>query len=78
MLATNVAKMWIFCYCGELVVTKSNEVSVAMYSNHWYELWCKQDLKAVQFMLANAQLNVGFSIGGFGFLSYDMFSGVIG
>lgn len=76
MLATNVAKMWIFCYCGELVVTKSNELSQAVYTNRWYELWSKKDLKAIQFTLANAQRNVGFSIGGFGFLSYVTFTQV--
>ncbi|XP_053685984.1 odorant receptor 63a-like [Sabethes cyaneus] len=74
MLATNVVKMWIFCYCGELVVTKSDEVSKAMYDNRWYTLWHKQDLKAIQFMLANAQTTVGFSIGGFGILSYATFT----
>ncbi|XP_058832068.1 odorant receptor 94b-like [Topomyia yanbarensis] len=77
MLLTNVAKMWIFCYCGELVVTKSNEVSEAMYNNQWYALWHKQDLKAVQFMLANAQRTVGFSIGGFGILSYTTFTEIM-
>lgn len=76
MLATNVAKMWIFCYCGELVVTKSNELSEAMYTNRWYQLWSKKDLKVIQFMLANAHRNVGFSFGGFGFLSYDAFAEV--
>ncbi|XP_055590977.1 uncharacterized protein LOC129743061 [Uranotaenia lowii] len=78
MLITNVAKMWLFCYCGELVVTKSNEVSQAMYAgNSWYAMWRKPDLKAVQFMLANSQLNVGFSIGGIEFLSYEMFTQVM-
>nr|XP_029732158.1 odorant receptor 63a-like [Aedes albopictus] len=77
MLATNVAKMWIFCYCGELVVTKSNELSQAVYTNRWYELWSKKDLKAIQFTLANAQRNVGFSIGGFGFLSYVTFTQIM-
>lgn len=77
MLATNVAKMWIFCYCGELVVTKANEVCEAMYANRWYRLWRKDDLRTVRFVLANTQQNVGFSIGGFRFLSYDAFTEVI-
>ncbi|EAT46338.1 AAEL002479-PA [Aedes aegypti] len=66
--------------CGSfvtVVVTKSNELSEAMYTNRWYQLWSKKDLKAVQFMLANAYRNVGFSIGGFGFLSYDAFAEIM-
>ncbi|XP_058456409.1 odorant receptor 94b-like [Malaya genurostris] len=77
MLATNVAKMWLFCYCGELVVKKSNEVSDAMYNNKWYTLWHTEDLKAVRFMLANAQRTVGFSVGGFGILSYTTFTEIM-
>ncbi|XP_055530896.1 odorant receptor 63a-like [Wyeomyia smithii] len=74
MLATNVVKMWIFCFCGELVVTKSNQLSTAMYNNRWYRLWRNQDLKAIQFILANTQTTVGFSVGGFGTLSYQTFT----
>ncbi|XP_039447656.1 odorant receptor 63a-like [Culex pipiens pallens] len=77
MLATNVAKMWIFCYCGELVVTKANEVCEAMYANRWYRLWRKDDLRTVRFVLANTQQKVGFSIGGFRFLSYDAFTEIM-
>ncbi|XP_055527811.1 odorant receptor 63a-like [Wyeomyia smithii] len=74
MLVTNVVKMWIFCYCGELVVTKSNQLSTAMYNNRWYRLWRNQDLKAIQFILANTQTAAGFSVGGFGILSYETFT----
>lgn len=76
MLATNVGKMWIFCYCGELVTTKCNEIPQAMYGSKWYNLWRSRDLKTIQFMLASSQKISGFSIGGFGFLSYNTFTKV--
>ncbi|KFB46452.1 AGAP008114-PA-like protein [Anopheles sinensis] len=77
MLLTNVSKMWLFCYCGELVVSKSAEFCNGVYSNRWYQLWNRRHLRDVLFMLGNAQRNYGFSIGGFGYLSYQVFTVVM-
>uniref|UniRef100_A0A182S605 Odorant receptor n=1 Tax=Anopheles maculatus TaxID=74869 RepID=A0A182S605_9DIPT len=77
MLLTNVNKMWLFCYCGELVVSKAADFSVAVYTNRWYTLWNRRDLQNVLFMLQNAQRNYGFSVGGFGFLSFALFTVVM-
>ncbi|XP_050072262.1 odorant receptor 30a-like [Anopheles maculipalpis] len=77
MLLTNVNKMWLFCYCGELVVSKAADFSTAVYTNQWYQLWNRPDLQDVLFMLQNAQRNYGFSVGGFGFLSFALFTAVM-
>uniref|UniRef100_A0A182Y081 Uncharacterized protein n=1 Tax=Anopheles stephensi TaxID=30069 RepID=A0A182Y081_ANOST len=77
MLLTNVNKMWLFCYCGELVVSKSTAFSTAVYTNQWYRLWNRRDLQDILFMLQNAQRNYGFSVGGFGFLSFALFTVVM-
>nr|XP_040238965.2 odorant receptor 46a-like [Anopheles coluzzii] len=77
MLLTNVNKIWLFCYCGELVVSKAAEFSTGVYANQWYRLWNRRDLQDILFMLRNAQRNYGFSIGGFGFLSFATFTAVM-
>uniref|UniRef100_A0A182LVY4 Odorant receptor n=1 Tax=Anopheles culicifacies TaxID=139723 RepID=A0A182LVY4_9DIPT len=77
LLLTNINKMWLFCYCGELVVSKSSDFSSGVYGNQWYQLWNRRDLQDVLFMLRNAQRNYGFSVGGFGFLSFATFTAVM-
>uniref|UniRef100_A0A182NUD2 Uncharacterized protein n=1 Tax=Anopheles dirus TaxID=7168 RepID=A0A182NUD2_9DIPT len=77
MLLTNVNKVWLFCYCGELVVSKAAEFGTAVYANHWYQLWNRRDLRDILFMLCNAQRNYGFSVGGFGFLAFATFTSVM-
>uniref|UniRef100_A0A182PMQ5 Uncharacterized protein n=1 Tax=Anopheles epiroticus TaxID=199890 RepID=A0A182PMQ5_9DIPT len=77
MLLTNVNKIWLFCYCGELVVSKAAEFGTGVYANQWYRLWNRRDLQDILFMLRNAQRNYGFSIGGFGFLSFATFTAVM-
>ncbi|XP_049283918.1 odorant receptor 4-like [Anopheles funestus] len=77
MLLTNVNKVWLFCYCGELVVSKAADFSTAVYANQWYQLWNRRDLQDVLFMLRNAQRNYGFSVGGFGFLSFATFTAIM-
>uniref|UniRef100_A0A182QQD7 Odorant receptor n=1 Tax=Anopheles farauti TaxID=69004 RepID=A0A182QQD7_9DIPT len=77
MLLTNVNKMWLFCYCGQLVVSKAAEFGASVYANYWYQLWNRHDLQDILFMLCNAQRNYGFSIGGFGYLSFDTFTTIL-
>ncbi|XP_053672486.1 odorant receptor 45b-like [Anopheles nili] len=77
MLLTNVNKIWLFCYCGELVVSKATEFSTGVYGNRWYQLWNRRDLQDILFMLRNSQRNYGFSIGGFGFLSFATFTAIM-
>uniref|UniRef100_A0A182W739 Uncharacterized protein n=1 Tax=Anopheles minimus TaxID=112268 RepID=A0A182W739_9DIPT len=77
MLLTNINKVWLFCYCGQLVVSKSADFSTAVYSNQWYQLWNRRDLQDMLFMLRNAQRNYGFSVGGFGFLSFATFTAIM-
>ncbi|XP_052899534.1 odorant receptor 4-like [Anopheles moucheti] len=77
MLLTNVNKVWLFCYCGELVVSKAADFSTGVYTNQWYQLWNRRDLQDMLFMLQNAQRNYGFSVGGFGFLSFATFTAVM-
>ncbi|XP_053663167.1 odorant receptor 4-like [Anopheles marshallii] len=77
LLLTNVNKVWLFCYCGELVVSKATDFSTGVYTNQWYQLWNRRDLQDMLFMLRNAQRNYGFSVGGFGFLSFATFTAVM-
>ncbi|XP_058056571.1 odorant receptor 63a-like [Anopheles bellator] len=77
MALTNVCKMWLFCYGGEFIKTKANAFNNALYASRWYRQWVRRDLADILFMMANAQRNYGFSVGGFRYLSYETFTEIM-
>ncbi|XP_050094985.1 uncharacterized protein LOC126577412 [Anopheles aquasalis] len=77
LVCTSVFKMWMFCYTGQLIVSKADEFNIAVTANRWYALGNRRDLRDVLFLQLNAQRHYGFSIGGFGYLCFETFTKIM-
>lgn len=76
MCITQLIKLFIYCYGGERVITKGNEVAQHIYCSKWYGIQNMQNQKLILFMLAKAQRNIGYTIGEFENLSMMVYAEV--
>lgn len=54
----------LYCFCGELVATKAEDVAMAIYCSKWYEIRNIEDRKLLITVLARAQEPCYFDVGG--------------
>ena len=76
VLVASVIQYFIYCYFGELILTKGVDVSKALYSSKWYEIRNIADRKVILFILINAQKHLGYYAGGVRALGMEVFAEV--
>lgn len=76
MFIASIVQVFLYCFCGELIVTKADELTKSIYGCQWYNIKSISQRKMILFMLKNSQIPLGFSAGGFYRLSMELFTRV--
>lgn len=74
LLCNLILEMYLYSYCGQLIVTKNQEAADALYSSNWYELNSCEDKKDILLILTNIQRELALSVGGFTTLEMTTFT----
>lgn len=69
-------QLYLYSYFGELLVEIHFQVSTAIYSSQWYNLYDIRSKRIFIFMLMRSQRVVGLTVGGFGILNLELFTAV--
>ncbi|XP_037920808.1 odorant receptor 22c-like [Hermetia illucens] len=77
LLCNLILEMYLYSYCGQLIVTKNQEAADALYSSNWYELNSCEDKKDILLILTNIQHELALSVGGFTTLEMTTFTDVM-
>lgn len=70
-------QMFLYCFAGEMVVSKATEANNALYCSQWYNVQSIKMRRTLLLMIVGTQARFGFSVGGFQDLSLALYAQVV-